>query len=543
MSRTVKLGHRSIDVSWTWVDRLVDHFNPRAGMERLRARTMMAQVGGYTGGSRDRRATRNWRPKQTSANEDISPDLPSLRSRSRDLVRNVPLATGAISTVVTNVVGDGLVLQSQIDRAVLGLTEEKADAWQQAAEREFAVWAKNPDFTGRLNWDEMQALVLRAELESGDVFIARRRRLGKRDTYGLKLQTIEADRVSNPNDGANTADMVDGIEMDSDGVPIAYHISTRHRDDTQRGLGRTWRRFALGSTVTGQPLILHLYAQKRPEQARGVPYLAPVIEAIKQLGDYGDAEVRAAVVNALFTVFVKHDVLPGDDDATVVGQNDSFANVDPDREVELGSGAMIDLADGEDVTFADPKRPNAAFDAFVTAVSRHIGVALELPHEVLLKSFTASYSASRAALEMAWQFFRTRRTWLAWKFCQPVYEWVITEAVATGRLSAPGFFADPIAREAWLGSEWIGPARIQLDPLKEANADAKDLEMGTKTRAQIITERTGGSWERKHEQLVKEEARRREDGIGQAAKAAAPDEPPTPPDDDLAEDDQETTEQ
>ena len=150
MTRTIKLGRRDVQVKWTWADKLVDFVNPRAGMERLKSRTMMAQLGGYTGGSRDRRQTRNWRPKQTSANEDLSPDLPDLRSRSRDLVRNVPLATGAISTVVTNVVGDGLVLQSQIDRAVLGLSEEQADAWQQAAEREFAIWAKNPDFTGRL---------------------------------------------------------------------------------------------------------------------------------------------------------------------------------------------------------------------------------------------------------------------------------------------------------------------------------------------------------------------------------------------------------
>src|SRR6185295_17096684 len=127
------------------------------------------------------------------------------------------------------------------------------------------------------------------------------------------------------------------------------------------------------------------------------------------------------------------------------------------------------------------------------------------PYEVLLKSFTASYSASRAALEMAWQFFRERRSWLAWKFCQPVYEWVITEAIVNGRLAAPGFFEDPVVREAWLGSEWIGPSRIQLDPQKEAAADMLDLNMGTKTRAQIIMERTGGDFESKHAQLTKEQ--------------------------------------
>jgi len=220
-----------------------------------------------------------------------------------------------------------------------------------------------------------------------------------------------------------------------------------------------------------------------------------------------------------------------DSDASFIGSNDTASGVALDSEIALGNGAIVDLAPGEDVTFADPKRPNTAFDAFVTSMSRHIGVALELPYELLLKSFTASYSASRAALEMAWQMFRTRRSWLAWKFCQPVYEWVITEAVASGRLSAPGFFSDPIIREAWLGSDWIGPSRIQLDPQKEASADLIDLNMGTKTRAQIIMERTGGSFEAKHSQLVKENKVREADGLVTLATSSEVMQPPQQPND------------
>lgn len=526
----IQLGrHKTVEVNWSLTDRLVAWLSPSAGIERLRSRlTMSAATGGYTGGKRDRRQTRNWRPRQTSANEDLSHDLPDLRSRSRDLVRNVPIATGAISTVVTSVVGDGLVLQSQLDRDVLNLTEEQADTWQRQAEREFAIWAKSPDFTSRLNFDEMQEMALRSVLESGDVFVVRRRRKDLQDTYGLKIQLVEADRVSNDGHKANTDKMVDGVEMDADGRPIAYWISSRHPDDVASGVKREWRRYDVGSTVTGQPLILHLYKQQRPDQARGIPYLAPVIEAIKQLGDYAEAEVRAAVISAMFTVFVKPNTIEDDGDASFIGSNDAASGVDAATEISLGNGAIVDLAPGEDVTFADPKRPNTAFDAFVTAMSRHIGVALELPYELLLKSFTASYSASRAALEMAWQMFRTRRSWLAWKFCQPVYEWVITEAVATGRLSAPGFFTDPIIREAWLGSEWIGPSRIQLDPQKEASADLIDLNMGTKTRSQIIQERTGGSFEGKHAQLKKEKTMRDDARLTTAATSSEVMQPPQP---------------
>lgn len=105
---------------------------------------------------------------------------------------------------------------------------------------------------------------------------------------------------------------------------------------------------------------------------------------------------------------------------------------------------MIGLAPGEKVSSVDPGRPNAAFDPFVMAILRQIGVALEIPFELLVKHFTASYSAARAALLEAWKFFYTQRKWLADNFCQPVYEAWLTEAVLSGRVSAPGFFDDPL---------------------------------------------------------------------------------------------------
>lgn len=48
--------------------------------------------------------------------------------------------------------------------------------------------------------------------------------------------------------------------------------------------------------------------RERAGQRRGVPMLAPVLEALKQLGHYTDAEITAAVLSAMFTVFVKQGV-------------------------------------------------------------------------------------------------------------------------------------------------------------------------------------------------------------------------------------------
>lgn len=90
--------------------------------------------------------------------------------------------------------------------------------------------------------------------------------------------------------------------------------------------------------------------------------------------------------------------------------------------------------------------------------------------------------------------------------CDPVYEWVITEAILRGYLDAPGFLDDPMIRAAYLGTEWIGPKRITLDPLKEAKADEVLIGLKVKTRSEVCVETTGVDLDRKLPQIRKEEA-------------------------------------
>lgn len=522
----LRLGRTEIDVRQTLADRVVSYFNPMAGMERLRSRAMMSvasSAGGYTGGRRDRRGMRSWRPSEASARADILPDLPDLRARSRDLIRNAPIATGAIATNVTQIVGDGLRLKANINRELLGLDDEAAEQWEQAAEREFALWSRCADFTRAQCFEEMQALAFRSSLESGDVLIVRRYRQDPGDAYGTKLQLVEADRICNQGRKADCETESGGVQFNADGVATGYSVANRHPTDLAFSKGAlTWQTVP-ARDAEGNILARLLFERLRPDQPRGVPYLAPIIEMVKTLGEYTEHEVRAAAIAAMFTAFVTTPP-PEEDAPPTIGDNNTAttAVTDPTKEIALeDAGAIVRLDQGETVEIANPGRPNPAFDAFVTSVARQMGVALEIGYEILIKNFQASYSASRAALEMAWQFFRRRRAWLGRNFCQVAYEWVIYEAVAAGRLSAPGYFDDPMRRMAWCGAEWIGPARINLDPMKESNADKQDIELGVKTREQVITERTGGDFEAKTRQLAKEENMRRE------LRAVTP--APTPP--------------
>lgn len=507
----LRVGRQSIEVRRTIADHVVSWFDPGRGFERLKSRAMLAAAtgenGGYKGGRRDRRNLKRWRPSEASADADIMPDLPDLRGRARDLRRNTPIATGALLTDITNVIGDGLQLQACVDHEALGLTAEQADAIERAAEREWRLFSASCDFSRVQNFAELQALAYGSSRDSGDVFVLRRYRRDAGDAYGTKLQVIEADRVSNPHRAADSPTMTGGVEMDTHGVPIAVHVTDKHPGG-RAVASLQWERVPV-RTEAGKQVVLHLFERMRPEQTRGVPYLAPVIEHLKVLGDYSDAECTAALVSAMFTVAIETPD-DGGDANPIIGERKSDLAAD---EVALGAGAVLSLAPGEKMHEINPGRPNAQFDPFVTAILRQVGVALELPFELLIKHFTASYSASRAALEMAWQTFRRRRTWFARRFCQAAYEWMWEEAVASGRLAAPGFFADPLVAQAYRGAQWIGPPRASIDPLKEAKADEVDIALGVTTREEICARRTGGEWENKHRQLVKESASRDRDGL------------------------------
>lgn len=498
------------------IDRAIATFSPEKALKRCAARAKIDIINtGYShhGASRSKKSMKGWKSKGGSAKEDIDDNLAILRERSRDLYMGVPIATGALKTIRTNVVGSGLKLKAQIDADLIGLSEEEADQWELQVEREFSLWADSKDCDAmRLhNFYELQQLVILSALMSGECYsllpLIPRRQM----PYDLRIQLIEADRVCNPQikKGKN---IINGVEVGKYGEVLAYYIAKNHPLSSQ-STRQEWNRVEAYGKKTGRPNILHVFEAERPEQRRGVPVLAPVIESLKQLGRYTDAELMAALVSSMFTVFITSDA--DDDSNEILGSSipeEDQVDQDNDLSYELGNGSIIELAEGEKIQESNPGRPNVAFDGFVTAICRQIGTALEIPYELLVKHFTSSYSASRAALLEAWKMFRMRRAWMSSRFCQPIYEEWLAEAVAKGRVSAPGFFNDPLIKKAYCGSEWNGPTQGQLDPLKEVKAAGQRVSEGFSTRSKETVELTGGNYIKNHRQRMKEEKLRKIEG-------------------------------
>lgn len=499
-----------------------------AWKERVHARAAKAMQGGYTGARIDRAALAAWRTFAGSPESDVIADLPMLRQRARDLERNAPVGAAVVETTATHVVGTGLSLTPQIDSEYLGVSDEYAEAWQKDVRRRFRAWADSADCSldRVLNFYGVQDLALRSTLSSGDVFVVTPRiaRAGRRPT--LALQTIEADRVCNPNRQRDTDTLTDGVECsEATGEAIAYHVTNRHPGDFTTGKALKWTRVAARGDSTGRRNVLHLFRQKRPGLRRGVPILAPVIEPIKQVSRYSEAELAAAVTSGLFSVFIKMDPEAFadlfDDDAqkTIVENGKKWSGA-------LEAGQAVNLLPGEEPIEVNPSRPNAQFDPFVTSCFRQIGMAIGIPYEVLVMHYQSSYSAARGALLMAWRFFMGWRDWMATNLCQPVYELWLADEIAEGRIAAPGFFADEVRRHAWCGALWVGDGPGSIDPGKEVVAAEKRVALGISTLQSESILHDGVDWETKHRQQVKEAKAR--GAAGMAVSGAAPP-PPAPP--------------
>lgn len=472
---------------------------------------------GYAAADQFSRVTRGWAASDGSADIHVDNDLESLRRFSGDAYRNIPVAASAIKGAVTSIVGPGLTPQSRIDREFLGMTPDEADTWQDTTEREFRLWSgsKDCDATRSQIFEEIQGLALLSALMNGDVFSALP--LIRRPTshYTLSVQLIEGHQVSTPDGMLNDPAISGGIRRNKRGEPISCFVQTTHPGSLFTT--RQWQEVPFFGAKSGRPNIIHLFERERVGQSRGFPYLSSVLPKLKQLSRLSDAELMASVVTSFLTIFVKSPAAQG----AAWGAGAGPDGKSPANKVQLGSGELamghgnvLDLAAGEEIEIADPKRPNALFEPFFRAIVQEIGGAIEQPADVILKSFNKSYSASRAAFLMAWKFYSRRRAWMVNNLCQPIYIEFLREAVIIGRIKAPGFLQDPAIRAAYCQTEWNGPIMGQLDPLKEVSASKMMCDEDFSTRTTETRRLTGGDFSVNLPQRVREEKQRREGGLG-----------------------------
>ena len=512
----------------TIIDRAIAAVSPAAGARRLVARSSYLALaamtepggaidrrGGYRAGQSDRRQTKGWFARPKSANSDALGQQKTLIGRSRDAAMNLPPATAAIERNVTFTIGTGLMAIPDLDAELLGLTPEEKQVWTSRIMRDYDEYMSgtDPDAERASTGYGLQEVVLRAQFESGDVLGLRcwpDQQIGRVHMTAWKL--VEADRIVSPAQhtdgerlGSNGPVVVGGVELDPFGAAQAYHVLRKAPGQfgvSSRTQGDTERYDAWGE-VSKLPTAVLVFDKRRPEQARGVPLLAPVLELIKIFSDATDAAALALVLQSMLAVIYKSP------DATAMPEpeygNGEIVQADgepamPDgptggQQIAMEPGMVLELDSDSDVDLKSPGRDNPVYEKFFETLMTLVGAATGTPFGVLMARFNSSYTASKGELEVFYKEVTSRVSRFAAKWCAPGYHCWLYEQVALGRYALPGFLDDPIMRAAWCSVRWAGDGKISLDPYRERKAFEIDEAHAWQTGQQIAASINGGDYD------------------------------------------------
>ncbi len=487
------------------IDSLIEVFSPRVAFQRRQARTASKiMFSAYSGASKDRLRS-NWLPGGGSADADLLPDLPLLRERSRDLIRNDGHASGIQTTFTTNIIGTGIKAQSRLKYKRLKISKEQAKEYQEQFEAAFDSWIPDADASEKLDFYEIQDLCLNQIIENGDVIVLpmRIKRPGKRYTYCL--QVIEADRLATPPSKLADTSIREGVEIGDRGQPIAYWIKKTHPGDINlTHKTDDYIRYPAFNKY-GMPNVHHLFKTKRPGQSRGIPVLAPVLNIFKDLSKFVEAELLKNRIAACFSLFVKKN-----DPLTVANQRKTDTNTKGQKLESIEPGRIEYLNIGESIDVANPTSPGGNYDPFVERMLRAIAAALNLPYEIVAKDFSkTNYSSARAALLDAVKFFICWQDWISKKLNQPVYTAVIEEAFLNGEIDIPLFYS---YRTEWTRVKWQAPGWQWVDPLKEVQANKEGISGNILSLADVCSG-LGRDWEETIEQKAVEKEKLKELGL------------------------------
>lgn len=513
------------------IDRMVAAVSPAAGARRMVARQTMERVaaisaampvspggkisgpGGYVGGQ-NTRATRKLKAKARGANQDMA-KLQTLTARSAYAAMNYPLATALVERRVTFTVGTGMMAIPQIDGKRLGLDQDEAALLTATIMRDYDRYmaSTDPDVERVATGYEQQAIILRGKLVRGDVLGLRcmpklTEQPGRAHRMAWKL--IEGDRILSPDNhtdgeplGGKGPVVVHGVELDGYGAATAYHVlakaptsamSSRQANDTVR--------IPAWGDQTGLPSALLVMGKDRPEQARGIPMLAPVIDLLVTISSLTEAEAWAAAMSSMIAiVYTSPDAaeLPQADYGNgEIVQAEAMPETlgTAQSEYNLDVGTVLELDQDSKVDAGPLGRPNPNYEPFFKALAQQLGAATGTPVEVVLLAFQSSYTASKAAIECYYTEIAPERESLGSKWCDPHYRAWLFEQVAKGRYpQINGFFDDPLRRELWSDVRHRGDGKISLNPQQEMKAFEVAEAHGWLTGSEIAALLFGGDYD------------------------------------------------
>jgi lambda family phage portal protein len=405
-------------------------------------------------------AAKNTRRRGRRQDTHVRPEHDALDMADRQRViatllnfrRNDPLVASICRLRETDVVGPGLMPQAQSGNEELDLQLESL----------WATWSRHPEVTRQMNMRELQQQIAAMPLIFGDG--------GLLLTNNGQVQLIEGDRIGTESDNntlfsysASTGRqednpnkrVIEGVELNKQGMPIAYHIGKRV-DGSLRDVRR----------ITAKNFIFHK-KRIRPDQVRGVPELATCADAIQDLAEYDSIEMLSAKVSASLSAVIRRE---GAMDFELAAR----ANDDEEDRLEhMHPGQFQYLEPGEDVSVISANgRPNVDGIEYCTYRLRKVGASLGIPVEFLLMTIgDSSFSASQGMILLYQQTVESEQRDL-FPVMDRLWNWKVRNWAAHDLIQWDNQFENPF------NVRWQPPSFRWVNRAAQVKADMSYLNMG-----------------------------------------------------------------
>lgn len=381
----------------------------------------------------------------------------TLRNRGRHEYLNNPYTYGSTYTIANDVVGIGPRLQMLTPNEIVN----------KAVERSFSSWARAIGLGRKLR------LMRRTRVNSGECFIRLIRNPKVKHPVKLDVQLIEPDQVATPYLFENDENFVDGIEFDSYGNPLFYHVLKRHPGDFSR-----WTRSATEYDRIPASEILHYFRPDRPGQSRGIPEIVSSMNLQAERRSMRQSVISAARVAAGMGAITIESELSGDENS-IPEEFDTF---------EIEAGMMTTLPAGMKAKQIEPTQPGTTYGDFDDRLISEQGRPLNMPKNVM-KADSSNYNYASGRLDhQTYDRANVIDQDDIEDIClRPIIQrWALMATEIPNLLPARArqvYLPTPRDPEWQVECVWHWSERDHVDPGKEASATAENLRTLTTTYA------------------------------------------------------------
>lgn len=393
----------------------------------------------------------------------------TISERATTLFHTHAPVSAAINKTAMYAIGTGLKFRSQPDWKTLGIKKEYAKDWgmrfQALVHYMFVM----------LNFYQKQGILFRTADIMGDSLLLFDR---TEQPDGMPFDLIEA--------GGDYIDWQKTGSYNNDNVTLGIiHDKFQRR----KGIKTTDGESISFTDANNDQNLIQFYNKYMARQLRGYPLAYKIIAAAKNNDRWWDATLQRLVMETIIlgtTTNTTSDFGSQVDDLANIAKNEA-AGSSAERTVttsqitnssQLMPGSIMQLRGKGELNFTDLKTPANNFDKVQSAYMDIVGMATDVPPEVIMSKYSTSFTAHKGALNDFEKSYMLKRGNFMNTVCTVTLREIAKYLIMNEYIEqpAPGFFKDPIVRMATLAGTWLGPVPGHINPSVEVDAliKAKD---------------------------------------------------------------------